>query len=189
MRTRRWSGWRDTARQAFTLLRQATDRTAALWFVLALGLIGISALLGVLAPLALKLAVDRLARESGAEAIPLALIFLIVVYGASQWLAKGSAELRTFAHTVGERRVLRRLGRRFFEHLLTLPMQDHQEHRIGALAHTLTNAMLGYRLILQQIVVTVLPLCIELPVMSGILLYLGHTEFLLIIALMASAYA
>lgn len=173
--------------RACGLFRQAADPTARRFLVLSLAFVLASSLLTALAPAILKVIVDRLA-PNGAAGMPLALVLLLACYGTSQWLARGSTSLQTFTHTVAEQRMLRRLSRRLFDHVLSLPMRFHSERRTGAITQTLNNAILGTRQILQHSLYSVLPVCVELPVMAFVLLYFGHPLFLVILTLAATAY-
>jgi len=173
---------------ALSILWRAADRAARRRLCLALALVLAVALLAALAPAIFKLAVDRL--DPGIEdGVPITLILLLAAYGSSQWLARAFAELRTHAHVSGEQRLLRRLRRHLFAHLLALPMRVHMDRCTGATAQTLTNGILGYRLILQHGLFSVLPVCVEFPVMAIVLLHFGQVRFLGILFAAAAAYA
>lgn len=183
----RWTCRSPPLPRAVLLLWSAADRTARQRISVALAFVFAFALLTALSPVLFKLAVDRL--EPGVkDAFPIGLVLLLVAYGAIQWLAKAFAELRTYAHITGEQRILRRLSRHLFAHVLALPIRFHLERRTGAVVQTLNNGILGCRLILQHALFSVLPACIELPIMAAVLVHFGQSTFLAVLAASAIAY-
>jgi ATP-binding cassette subfamily B protein len=147
----------------------------ALFFVL------ISSAVAALSPVLLKVIVDDLTAPDTLDSIDLAVGFLVVGYAGSQWLARALGELRSLAIGRADQRMHRSLSLRLFKHVMALPLRFHLDRKTGALSQTLTNGLLGYRTLLQHLVITVLPVILELSIMSTVLLVLGQPAFLGII--------
>jgi ATP-binding cassette subfamily B protein len=151
-------------------------RRLALALLLALGS---SALAGV-APLLLKMAVDGLAAPHSA-AFYFTPAALVIAYTGSQWLARSFQEARWLTYGRADQRLQRRLNLRLFEHVMKLPLSFHLDRKTGALAQTLTNGLIGCRLVIQHLVFSVLPVFIEVAMMTSILIFLDQPVFLAII--------
>ncbi len=80
-----------------------------------------------------------------------------------------------------EQRMQRQLSDRLFQHVMSLPLRFHLDRKTGALNQTLTNGLIGYRLVLQHLTLTVLPVVVELGTMTAVLLLLDNAVFLAII--------
>lgn len=136
-----------------------------------------AAVLTAAGPIALKFLVDNFGTTDGFVFASGSLAF-IAMYVASQWAARSLSELQALAHGRAEQRVHRRLSRGLFGHIMSLPMQFHLERKTGALSQTLNQGLLGFRLILQHAVYSILPVIAQLATMAGVLLHFGHPTFL-----------
>jgi ATP-binding cassette subfamily B protein len=151
-------------------------RRLALALLLALGS---SALAGI-APLLLKMAVDGLAAPHS-DAFYFTPAALVIAYAGSQWLARSFQEARWLTYGRADQRLQRRLNLRLFEHVMKLPLSFHLDRKTGALAQTLNNGLIGCRLVIQHLVFSVLPVFIEVAMMTSILIFLDQPVFLAII--------
>lgn len=177
------------ARDILRLLLEEADgglrRTVAL--ALAVGAAG--SLLAALAPLALKHLIDGLgAGDSGPSP------------EAGRWLLPGTAYLlalgggRALAECgpllagSAQQTLQAKLEQRFFAHVIALPLQAHRAHRMGALAHSLSQAAAGSQLLLANLLQG-LPIAIELATAGVVLAAVAQPGLLLLFTLSALAYA
>ena len=140
------------AREATPFVRARL--TAVLLLVMA------AAILTALGPVALKLLVDGFTGHGhGGATFPL---LLVALYALSQWLARIAGEVRGLIYRRVQRRMFRTLSERLFAHLMHLPLRFHLERHTGAVSETLTNGLEGLQLVLNQLVLTILPVTMEL---------------------------
>lgn len=140
-----------------------------------------------LAPMLLKLVIDGL-EHSWAQTTSEALFLLAIAYALLHWLGRALGELRGMLSGRAEQRIQRLLSNSLFEHIMSLPLSFHLERKTGALSQTLTNGLLGYRILLQHVLLTVLPLLIQLTTISVVLLALNHVVFLAIVGVSVLCY-
>lgn len=148
--------------------------------------------LTALAPLALKLLIDGfssgnwLMQDAGFLIFgPVALIF---AYVFSQWLSRSLTEVRTLIYGTAEARLNRRLSRRLFAHIMHLPLHFHLERQSGGLNQTLVQGVVGYRIVLQHLTFTLLPVLVEMSIIGAVLAWL-QPVFVLILALAMIFYS
>ncbi len=153
----------------------------------ALVLIVAASVLTALAPVAFKLIVDGFTGQASGASVNA--VYLILLYVLSQWLARALGELRTLIYTQAERRMYRTLSQRLFAHVMQLPLRFHLDRQTGAVSQTLTNGLMGYQMILQQSVFTLLPVAAELATVAVVLVRLEHGTFLGIFLLALLGYA
>lgn len=158
------------------------------------------ALLTALAPLALKALVDALA-ASAAQATPttpmaptaptslppstLALggVYLLALCGG-----RLLAELRLLLTNTGEQSLSARLGRRFFGHVLALPLAFHVGRHTGALVQGMRLSTAGCQLLVVTLVNGVAPVLVEVVAVLAVLLHLEQPALVLSFAASAVAY-
>lgn len=153
----------------------------------ALVLIVAASVLTALAPVAFKLIVDGFTGQASGASVNA--VHLILLYVLSQWLARVLGEFRTLVYTQAERRMYRTLSQRLFAHVMHLPLRFHLDRQTGAVSQTLTNGLMGYQMILQQSVFTLLPVAVELATVAVVLVRLEHGTFLGIFLLALLGYA
>jgi ATP-binding cassette subfamily B protein len=134
------------------------------------------------------MAVDALEPNSFATA-HLAPLYLALAYAFAHWWSRSLGELRDMFHGRADQRVQRQLSYKLFQHVMSLPLRFHLDRQTGALTQTLTNGLMGYRMVLHHFMTTVLPIIVELVTMSAVLLLLDHTVFLAIISVSVLLYA
>lgn len=174
---------------AFLLLGQEADNRLKALMALAALLVLMSSALAALSPILLKLIVDQLSTPGKLEETYLAVGLLVVSYAGSHWLVRLLQELRLLAVGRADQRLHRRLSLRLFKHVMALPLRFHLDRKTGALSQTLTNGLLGYRILVQHLVTTVLPVILQLVMMSAVLVVLGQPVFLWIIGATLLCYA
>lgn len=141
-----------------------------------------------LSPLLLKALVDALDTVHNDD-MSIASILLVIAYALGHYLARSLAELRATVFGLAEQRIHRQLSDECFRHIMSLPLRFHLERETGALGRTLSNGLLGYRVILLHFVNSVLPVMVEAASMGVVLVFLGHSGFLAIIGLSVVLYA
>ena len=149
--------------------------------------IGSSALAG-LAPVLIKLIVDRLSSGDALDVYGPS-IFLVLIYIGTLWMSRVLTEVRSYVHGTAEQRFYRRLSIRFFDHIMRLPLRFHLERKTGAMGQTLTNGQLGFRMFIQHLVFSIVPVIAELAVMASVLIHFDHSSFLVILGISVAAYA
>lgn len=171
---------RPIARVILELLWSQADTFIRRRLALALLLALCSSALAGAAPLLLKMMVDALSapRSDNVYFTPAA---LIIAYAGSQWLVRSFQEARGLTYGRADQRLQRRLSLRLLKHVLRLPLSFHLDRRTGALGQTLNNGLLGCRLVIHHLVFSVLPVIIEVAMMTSILIFLGQPIFLAII--------
>lgn len=178
-----------TLRETWRLLWEM-DAYAKRRLYVALGLVGVSAVLSGLAPLALKGVVDNLSHSLTEAAWPLGV--LLLAYASSLWLARVAAELREFAFGGAERRMYRSLSEGLFSHVIRLPMRFHLDRKIGAVSEALTTGLQGFQRILHYSVYAIVPVILELGTVILVLLHLDQPVlvgwFLLALGCYAAAF-
>lgn len=181
------AGRAQVLRYTLTSLWRQTDAASRRRLLAALLLMILSASTAALTPLALKYVVDGLEAPSDGRLSVIAM-FLVVGYALGQWTTRSLGELKTYIHATVEQRLLRGLSQRLFGHVLALPMGFHLDRRTGAIGETLSNGLLGYRLVLQHLVFSLIPVMVELVMIGTVLIGFGHAEFFAILSLSAGAY-
>lgn len=170
----------------WALLRRAGDRASLAWFAAAGLAVTMGGLAAGVAPLALKHAIDTLA--SGAKT---GLTAGILAYVAALLVQRLCEQAQALAYGRGEQRLSRRLSRQAFDHLLRLPLAFHHGARSGALAQTLAEGVMGLRLILAHIVMSIGPVAVQLVVAAAVLgqIFDGRTGLALAAGLLGYAAA
>jgi ATP-binding cassette subfamily B protein len=97
-------------------------------------------------------------------------------------------ELRPSLIATAEQRLYARLRRRFFAHLLDLPLAFHRDRQSGALAQALQQAILGYQIIVFNLINSVVPVLIEIVTVTLVLFSLGDPLLMTTFAATALAY-
>lgn len=183
----RFSAASSSIRSALRLLWSEADWVSKRLVLVTLLLVTAASIVSGLAPLVLKIIVDTLGdvHSPGTSGWLLA---LVVAYALSQWLARSLVELRGMYHGRTDQRVQRQLSFKLFKHVMSLPLRFHMDRKTGALSQTLTNGLIGYRMMLHHLMLTVLPVVVELGTMAAVLVLLEHTTFLAIISVSVLAY-
>lgn len=176
--------------QAVGLACRELDRGAILALSVALALVAVAAVLAALAPVALKWLIDTLsgAGVSASNVLMLAPAALLIAYVGAQGLSRLAGELRMLLFGLAEQRLSRRLALSVFNHVMALPLKFHLERQTGAVGQTVENGLMGYRLILQHTVFTILPGLLELLVVAIVLASFFDSVFLAVFAVCALAY-
>jgi ABC-type transport system involved in Fe-S cluster assembly fused permease/ATPase subunit len=139
-------------------------------------LVAVSSMLTALGPVALKLLVDGFTGHDHREAV--SPILLVVLYALSQWLARVAGEVRGLMYRRIQWRMFRTLSERLFAHLMHLPLRFHLDRHTGGVSETLTNGLEGLQLVLNQLVITVLPVTAELATVLVVLARMAPPPFL-----------
>ena len=156
-------------------------------FALAFALVMLMSVLTAAGPVALQRAVDGFTAGRPPGALPEGA--WIGLYVLSQWFARSIGEIRGLVYARAERRVLRRLGERFFAHLLQLPLRFHLQRQTGAVLQGLTNGLQGYQTVLHALLFSFAPVGAELATVATVLARLGQPMFLAIFCAAIGCYA
>ncbi|RYG03069.1 MAG: ABC transporter ATP-binding protein, partial [Caulobacteraceae bacterium] len=159
---------------------KACNRRVLSWFAATICAVSIGSVAAGLAPLALKRLVDAISSGS----TPAATMFWpAAAYGLALLLQRLGEQLQAYCYGRGELALIRRFNVSAFEHLLRLPLIVHLDATPGVLAQTLAEGVLGLRLILTHLVVTLLPVLVQLAV-AGLVVSaeLGADALLILVA-------
>ena len=171
----------------WAIFRSEADSFVVRNIAFALALVVFSSVLTAVAPVIFANLIDRYSGEvtnAGAGLV----LSVMGAYILTQLCARISGEIRWWYAGRGEQRLERRLSARVFGHVIRMPFLFHLDRKTGATNQTLSNGLLGYRLMIQNAVFTVLPVLIELVTMIAIVLILFSYEFGLILFLSIAAY-
>jgi len=146
------------------------------------------ALLSAMAPLALKALVDALAAPGAPAGLAPSTLALGGVYLLALCSGRLFAELRLLLTATAEQGLSARLGRRFFGHVLALPMAFHVGRQTGALVQSLRQATAGCQLLIVTLVNGVAPVLIEVVAVLVVLLHLQQPALVLSFAASAATY-
>jgi ATP-binding cassette subfamily B protein len=157
--------------------REATPfiKWRLIWVLL---LVAVSAVLTAAGPIALKLLIDGFTSPSRSRTF--SPFLLVALYALSQWFARIANEVRGLMYRRVHRRMFRTLSERLFAHLMHLPLRFHLERYTGAVSETLADGLEGLQLVLNQLVVTVLPVTLEIACVLVILAHMAPPPFLVL---------
>jgi ATP-binding cassette subfamily B protein len=173
---------------AFSLFWQEADGRIKAGLALASVLVLISSTVAAFSPVLLKSIVDLLSTADAGGEDYAAIGGLLAAYAGSQWLIKAITELRSLVVGRTDQRIYRRLSSRLLSRVLGLPVRDCLALKAGAVSQSLANGLVGYRLVIQHLTVSVLPVLMELAMIGAVLMLLGHPAFLSIIGLSVTFY-
>ena len=165
---------------------KACNRRVLFWFAATICVVSIGSVAAGLAPLALKRLVDAISSGSTPAAT---MVWPAAAYGLALLLQRLGEQLQAYCYGRGELALIRRFNVSAFEHLLRLPLIVHLDARPGALAQTLAEGGLGLRLILTHLVVTLLPVLVQLAVAGLVVSAELGADTLLILVAALMAYA
>ena len=159
-------------RLALRLLLDGSDRSVA-WRLGAANLLCVAGgLLAGLAPLALKGMVDAATGIAGVQHHMPSVATLGAAYLLCLCAGRLLAELRPLLISAAEQHLYARLRRRFFGHLLALPLAFHLGRSTGAVVQSLQQAISGYQVILFSLVNSVVPVLVEAVTVTLVLVSL-----------------
>lgn len=187
-----------TMKQALAFAWETADGQVKLLFALAAAFVLVGAAAASVSPVLLKLLVDGLTGEGGAGGTtppllaalggwlgPLALVLLYVV---SQAMASVVAEIQSLLNGKADQRLRRSMSGRILDHILRLPLRFHLNRQTGGVSQILANALTGYRLILQQLVLSIAPVLFQIGLSVWVLAALYPPLFMLILAAASVVY-
>lgn len=164
-----------------TILRQMAWTTA---------LVATGALLSGLAPLALKGLIDSLSPASQTSH-PAVLSYSLSMAAAYLLLLGGGrllTEVRPFIAGSAEQGLISGLRKRFFEHLLRLPMAFHMNRKTGATLQGLHQATAACQLLISSLVNSVMPVLVELLTIGIVIAQLSVPGLAGVFAITTVAY-
>lgn len=164
-----------------------TSASRAVKFRLALALLSVVAgsIAMALSPVVMKFALDALTRPRPGVSLGM----LLALYVLTHWLARVLVEVRMYVHAQVDRRMFRTLSDRLFDHVMQLPLRYHLNRQTGVMTSTLTNGLQGWQMILQTLVMTTLPVLIEIGTVAVVLISLREAHFLAFFCVAMICYA
>ncbi|HEY4547673.1 MAG TPA: ATP-binding cassette domain-containing protein [Pedomonas sp.] len=187
-----------TMKQALAFAWEVADARVKLLFVLAAAFVLLGAAAASVSPVLLKLLVDSLTGDGGASGTTppmlaelgawLGPLALVVLYVISQAMASVVAEIQALLNGKADQRLRRSMSGRILDHILRLPLRFHLNRQTGGVSQILSNALVGYRLILQQLVLSIAPVLFQIGLSVWVLATLYPPQFMLILALASVVY-
>lgn len=175
-----------TLRAALRLIGEEADRRMLAGFLASLALVAIGGALAALAPLALKHLVDALSSSTAAPAerawLGGAAAYLLAVSGG-----RIVADIRPLFASDVDQRLQTALRRRFFEHVMHLPLSCLSRRRAGELMHGLDLGAAGCQSIVSHLG-SLMPACVELVAMIIVLSSIGQSLLVWLFISTACAY-
>lgn len=178
---------RGRALTIVTLLWSESDKLTRRGLAVAVLVVLICSVMSGSAPVLLKAAVDRLSEPQSSHGY-FAPAALIVMYAVAQWLVRAFQEVRGLLYGRADQRLQRRVSLRLLKHVLSLPLGFHLKRETGSLLQTLNSGLLGCRIVVQHLTLSVLPVLIEIATISIVLIALDQLTFLSIIYGMLLCY-
>ncbi|USQ95299.1 ATP-binding cassette domain-containing protein [Caulobacter sp. RL271] len=155
------------ARAIGVQIARALRGGARAWLVLALVIVSLGGLAAGLAPLTLKILVDRL--SAGATPSLALLAPGVGAYVGALLVQRLCEQIQSYAYFRGEQRLVRRFGAQTYAHILALPLPFHLDNKSGALAQALADGVLGLRLLLTHAILSIAPVLIQVVVACVVL--------------------
>jgi len=168
------------------------DLRLKLWLVGAIAILIATAAVSATAPILLADAIDRLEPVVGkvrpGDVAALAIVGLLVGYGAMHWLSRVLNEFRWLIYGRVEQRTRRRVGLVVFRHLHSLSLRFHLARRTGSISHILDNGMRGIEDLLFDCIFLILPLVAQILIIAGIMLVKFQSLFAVVIVVILLLY-
>ncbi|MBT9491131.1 MAG: ABC transporter ATP-binding protein [Paucibacter sp.] len=173
---------------ALRVLFGGADRTVA-WRLVAANLLALAAgALAGLAPLALKEMIDAASQVTSAQSPAISIAGFGAAYLVCLSIGRLMTELRPLLVGTAEQCLYAGLRRRYFKHVLALPLDFHLGRRTGALVHGLQQAISGYQILMFSLVNSVVPVLVEGVTVAIVLISLGLPALTATFAATAIAY-
>jgi ABC-type transport system involved in Fe-S cluster assembly fused permease/ATPase subunit len=174
--TQKAAGKWNSLREVTALIWTGATRFVKVRLGLALLIVAASSIVTALGPVALKFVLDALTKQGKGATVPLGM--LLVLYVLSHWLARALTEIRSYVHAQADRRMFRSLSDRLFDHVMQLPLRYHMNRQTGVMTGTLQNGLQGYQMIFQTMVMTLLPVILEISTVAVVLVSLNQSVYL-----------
>lgn len=181
---------RHELRQVAQLLHSIADRRMRLLAVVTAMAVIAAGALAAITPLALKSLVDAvsLLQRSGSIGPVTSTLSAGIAYLTLLLAGRMLADVRPLLNGTINQRLHSRLGQRFFDHVLRLPMDYLLARKSGELLHSLDLASAGIQLIATHLVGSLLPVLVELFTMATVLMHLQQPALVEVFAVAAMAY-
>ncbi len=138
---------------------------------LALACLVLSKAASVSGPFLLKHIVDNLTPETGAKALLVVPLALVLAYGFARFSMILLGEIRDTVFGRVTERAMRRIGLQVFEHIHNLDLDYHLNRRTGALARDIERGTNGISFLMRFFVFNIAPTLIEISLVIGLLLF------------------
>lgn len=182
---RRGSGLRAVLR----LIREVADPVIWREMAAATLLVVLGGALSALSPLALQHLVDAVAAAPEARAAsPSSILGAVALYIAALCGARLLGDLRPLCTGAADQRLVAALRRRFYGHVLRLPLSRLLNRRSGELLHSLDLSCAGIQLLVTHLVHSLAPVAVELSVMAWILTRLQQPALMMLFGATATLY-
>ena len=153
--------------------------------VVALVLLVLAKVAVLITPFFYRDAVDALAPENAALAVP---VFLVVAYGLARLSGTLFQQLRDLAFARVGQHALRQLGLRVFRHVHRLSLGYHISRKTGALSRIIDRGIKAIDFLLRYILFSIVPLLFELAVVAVIFWVEFGWQYMAIMLVTIAAY-
>lgn len=167
------------------------NRSAKIRVVVALTLLVLSKLLNIQVPFYFKQIIDDMnidwTNQLGIVGTTVGV--LIFAYGAGRFGAVLFGELRNAIFATVAQKAIRQVANNTFEHLLRLDLGFHLARQTGGLTRAIERGTKGISYVLQSMVFHIIPLTLEISLVSGVLTYNYGWKFATVTLLTMAAYS
>lgn len=169
------------------LLRNILVPAARPGFVYLLILVVTGALLSVGGPLLLKLSVDHLSLTSSDSARQAAAV-LVSAYVAVLWLEKMLKECKAALYVRVEQSIQRALIDHVLSAIIGRELKADTGINAGPAQEDLSNGLIGFRILLSNYTLTLIPVVLQFFVMLGVFFFVYGAEYFLIMLVAFTVY-
>lgn len=167
------------------------NRSAKIRVVVALTLLVLSKLLNIQVPFYFKQIIDDMNIDwtNQLGIVGTSVGVLIFAYGAGRFGAVLFGELRNAIFATVAQKAIRQVANNTFEHLLKLDLGFHLARQTGGLTRAIERGTKGISYVLQSMVFHIIPLTLEISLVSGVLTYNYGWKFATVTLLTMAAYS
>ncbi len=142
-------------------------------------------------PVMYSRAVDALvpaAGATGAAAVAVVPVALIIGYGLLRVAGSGFGEMRDAVFAAVQQRTVRRVALQTFQHLHRMSLRFHLDRQTGGLSRAIERGTTGIEQVLRLAVFNIIPTLLEVAMVTGILWYVFDWRFALVTLLAVGLY-
>lgn len=171
------------------LLIETADRTTRRYMVTSALLVVTGGALAAATPLALKRLVDAVMIAAADKHMPFAALLAPgALYVASLCLARLLSDVRPMLVNATDQRLVAALRSRYFHHVLRMPLDSVYGRRSGEVLHCVDLGCAGVQLLVTHLVNSLVPVVVELTVMTLILIQLAQPVIVFLFGATAALY-
>lgn len=143
----------------------------------------LSKIVSISTPYFYKLAVDSLDANNAFEYFAIGAVGLTIAYGTSRFMSVVFQELRDIVFAYVGQGAIRQLALETIKHIHRLSMRFHISRKTGSLSRVIERGVKAIDFLLRHLIFNIVPLFIELSLVSVILIYVfGFWHFVILLS-------